>query len=47
MLRLIAISTLALSAFAVNADYAFGLAVVAHATQYTLITSIGRRCRAN
>lgn len=34
-------ATLALSAFAVNADYAFGLAVVAHAMQYALITSIG------
>jgi len=37
-------ATLALSAFAVNADYAFGLAVVAHATQYTLITTIGLIC---
>jgi glycosyltransferase 2 family protein len=37
-------ATLALSAFAVNADYAFGLAVVAHAMQYTLITGIGLIC---
>jgi len=37
-------ATLALSAFAVNADYAFGLAVVAHAMQYTLITGIGLLC---
>ena len=34
-------ATLALSAFNVNADYAFGLAVVAHTMQYTLITGIG------
>jgi uncharacterized protein (TIRG00374 family) len=37
-------ATLALSAFAVNDDYAFGLAVVAHAMQYTLITGIGLAC---
>ncbi len=37
-------ATLALSAFAVNADYAFGLAVVAHTMQYTLITGIGLFC---
>ncbi|MDQ3547839.1 MAG: flippase-like domain-containing protein [Chloroflexota bacterium] len=37
-------ATLALSAFAVNADYAFGIAVVAHAMQYTLITGIGLIC---
>lgn len=37
-------ATLALGAFAVNADYAFGLAVVAHATQFTLITGTGLIC---
>lgn len=37
-------ATLALSAFAVSADYAFGLAVVAHTMQYTLITGIGLLC---
>lgn len=37
-------ATLALGAFAVNADYAFGLAVVAHAMQYTIITGIGLVC---
>jgi uncharacterized protein (TIRG00374 family) len=37
-------ATLALGAFAVNADYAFGLAVVAHAMQYTIITGIGLIC---
>jgi uncharacterized protein (TIRG00374 family) len=37
-------ATLALSAFAVTADYAFGLAVVAHAMQYTLITGTGLIC---
>jgi uncharacterized protein (TIRG00374 family) len=37
-------ATLALSAFAVSADYAFGLAVVAHTMQYTLITGTGLIC---
>jgi len=37
-------ATLALSAFAVNADYAFGLAVIAHSMQYTIITGTGLIC---
>lgn len=37
-------ATLALSAFAVDNDFAFGLAVVAHTMQYTLITGIGLIC---
>jgi glycosyltransferase 2 family protein len=37
-------ATLALGAFAVSPSYAFGLAIVAHAMQYVLITGIGLLC---
>jgi glycosyltransferase 2 family protein len=37
-------ATLALGAFAISSSYAFGLAIVAHAMQYVLITGTGLVC---